>query len=112
VLIDDAEDRLVVILQTGPVLERAEVVADVQMARGLRNGRWTEWYKNGNRRATGTYRNDLLDGTTMFWFENGSRWAQKEYVRGQRDGTWIFWDQNGDRTEVRKYRDGLLVKSS
>jgi hypothetical protein len=32
VQIDDAEDRLIVILEVDPVLERAEVIADVEVA--------------------------------------------------------------------------------
>jgi hypothetical protein len=35
VIIDDADDRLVLVLQPHPILHRPEVVADVQLAGGL-----------------------------------------------------------------------------
>ena len=35
VVVDDAEERLVLVLQLDPVLHRSEIVSDVQLARGL-----------------------------------------------------------------------------
>ena len=41
-----------------------------------KQGMWTSWYDNGQKRSEGTYKN------------------------GERDGAWIFWTEDGEQEEV------------
>ena len=39
---------------------------------GFQEGKWTSWYKSGQKKSELNYTNGLLDGDWLSWFEDGS----------------------------------------
>ena len=37
------------------------------------NGKWTEWYENGQKKLEGTFKDGERDGLVTSWFENGQK---------------------------------------
>ncbi|MDP6133965.1 MAG: SUMF1/EgtB/PvdO family nonheme iron enzyme, partial [Candidatus Marinimicrobia bacterium] len=65
-----------------------------------RTGRWNGWFKNGQKKSEGTYRNGNLIGKYETWFENGKKeWEHYNNDDGTRDSTklTIRWYENGQK---------------
>ena len=65
-----------------------------------RTGRWNGWFKNGQKKSEGTYRNGNLIGKYEKWFKNGT--IKREVYNnddGTRDSTklTIQWYENGQK---------------
>ncbi len=51
---------------------------------GVRNGKWSWWYPNGDKRLAATYKNDNLDGDVLEWNQGGQLGSKTTYVDGKR----------------------------
>ena len=49
---------------------------------GKKDGKETNWYRNGQKRSEVTYKDGALDGLHTYWYENG----QKKWERIWKDG--------------------------
>lgn len=54
------------------------------------------YYKNGNVRETGFFRNGTKHGLWTQYNENGLKTAQAYYEKGAKEGTWSFWNTDGN----------------
>lgn len=61
----------------------------------VKNGSFTSWYKNGNKKEIGIYTVDVPNGKFEFYFENGNKMAEGEFNYGFRFGNWITYYENG-----------------
>tara|TARA_B110000008_G_scaffold165595_1_gene165814 strand:- start:813 stop:2129 length:1317 start_codon:yes stop_codon:yes gene_type:complete len=97
--------------------------------KGLKEGKWTWWYKYGQKEFEANYKNGLLDGKSTAWFQhgpqsgegifkkgtgtyiqyydNGQKFAQISYKDGIKDGEEIYWYKNGEKDIQKNYKDGL-----
>ena len=48
-----------------------------------RTGKWTFWYKNGQKKAESLYKDGKLDGPSTSWYENGQKKAESFYKDGK-----------------------------
>ncbi len=71
-----------------------------------KDGLYTEWYKNGNKKLEYTYNDGKMDGLRTFWYEDGQKRWLSSYKDGERDGLWTEWYQNGKKRCVGSYKDG------
>ena len=65
---------------------------------GKREGKWTEWYKNGLKEYECTYKDGKRDGLLTFWFENGQKKSEVTF----KDGELISekeWNEDGSVRE-------------
>jgi antitoxin component YwqK of YwqJK toxin-antitoxin module len=62
---------------------------------GMREGKWTYWFSNGNKWSEAYYKADIRDGKSTVWHENGSKYFEGNYRVGERTGRWRFWDEEG-----------------
>ena len=63
-----------------------------------KDGKYTEWYENGQKRSEETWKDGKLNGKTTIWYENG----QKEHEGTSKDGKFIevtLWDEDGNVIE-------------
>lgn len=60
-----------------------------------RQGTYSQWYEWGQMAATGTYRDDTLDGRYITWHEEGARKRSGSYAMGARVGEWTSWYPDG-----------------
>ena len=50
-----------------------------------------EWYKNGQRRYEGYWKNGKQDGLECDWYENGQIWFETHWKNGEKDGMRRWW---------------------
>lgn len=53
-----------------------------------RVGLYQEFYENGNKKITGTYKDNDKSGTWKYYYRNGQTRAIENYTNGIRDGLW------------------------
>ena len=51
---------------------------------GARNGKWSWWYPNSDKRLEATYKNGNLDGEVLEWNQGGQLGSKTTYVDGKR----------------------------
>jgi len=97
---------------------------------GRFNGKWKDFYPDGNVLAEGTYtdsrrsglwkfysisskveqtgyyNNGRPDGLWKWYYENGAVLREEEYFQGERDGAYIEYSANGEIIAQGNYSDG------
>ena len=58
-------------------------------------GIYHEYYKNGNIKVKGVYKNKKRDGDWSYFYENGKLWSWGEYQDGKRNGVGSVYYENG-----------------
>ena len=60
---------------------------------GKEDGLWTGWYDNGQKEIEGTFKDGKPDGLSTLWYENGQK---------RQEGTeneWTYWNEDGSLKE-------------
>ena len=107
-----------------------------KLKNGVKDGTWTSWYKNGQKREESEYkegkshgrsttwykngqkvfeinsRDDLYDGAMTSWYENGQKMEEVNFKDDKKDGKSTIWNENGQITAERTYKDGNLVSET
>ena len=73
---------------------------------GKQEGRWIEWWINGQKMSEGNYKDGKKDGNWTWWFMEGGNQCVGEYKDGSEVGNWVLWDENGERIFSGDYKDG------
>lgn len=68
----------------------------------------TEYYKNGQRKSTGTYVKNKTQGVYWQWYENGQPKMEAHFQDGKREGVTYNWDKEGVMTETM-FRSGVQI---
>lgn len=100
---------------------------------GLKNGRWTGYYQNGNveeimfyidgeleggyesfykntkLHRKGLYLQSLKTGIWYSYWSNGGQMSYGKYVDGFRQGKWSFYNPNGQLVSIIKYDRGKII---
>lgn len=69
----------------------------------IREGLFTEYYRNGTIATTGLYENGLEQGHWTDYYENGQIAAEGEYSNGAETGTWSYYDETGNLEEEETF---------
>lgn len=75
-------------------------------AKGAPKGTWTYWYEDGQKWNTVGYKKGELNGHWTYWYENGNKWHQLNYNGGEVIGKWTFWFEDGSVIGAGKYEPG------
>lgn len=65
------------------------------LADGTYEGDWIYYYKNGNKKATGSYNSGAKDGNWVYYYPNGKKEQQGNYKDNKLKGDWTWYYQNG-----------------
>lgn len=68
------------------------------------------FFPNGNLQWTGTYKNEMENGTWKYYFENGSLKSEQFYINGKEDGICTDYNQSGKKIKESHYSKGKLIK--
>ena len=71
---------------------------------GSKQGKWLEWYENGQLKSTESFKNNVWHGNHTYWHENGQKMRESIDVDGLYEGRWISWHDNGQKCEEGLYR--------
>ncbi|CAN5425793.1 hypothetical protein BH10BAC1_BH10BAC1_21340 [soil metagenome] len=69
---------------------------------GIENGKWIQWYKNGNKANEGIYLPNLRDDTLSNKYESGPGLSSYTFKK-TKNGKWIYWYDNGKMMREENY---------
>jgi antitoxin component YwqK of YwqJK toxin-antitoxin module len=72
----------------------------------VNHGKFTEFYRNGQKFADGDYENGVLEGSWSYWHENGQLSKTVNFAKGQPDGAWDVFRADGTLLAKRGYKNG------
>lgn len=68
---------------------------EIEMKKGMRNGKFIKRYFNNSLEITAFYKNDKLEGVETMFYQDGQIMSQINYVNGVKNGAAISWFSNG-----------------
>jgi antitoxin component YwqK of YwqJK toxin-antitoxin module len=74
---------------------------------GVRSGKWTWWYPNGEKRLEANFNNDKLDGEVLEYRQDGQQAAKDTYIDGLQLVKKVSWYTLG-----QKHFEGQVLQSS
>ncbi len=81
-------------------------------AAGLKQGPWKHFYRSGELKAAGSYKDDLKVGQWKYYFRDSTIEQRGNYIRGKADGLWEWFYADGSTLREEEYRLGLEDGSS
>ena len=70
---------------------------------GKADGRWTQYYENGNIWIEGDYKNGIQVCLWTTYHNNGQECTKGVYKYNERSGKWILFNDNGTVREKLEY---------
>ena len=52
-----------------------------EIKNGIKNGLWTRYWYNGNKKAEGLYKDSFKEGLWIEWFKNGDKYLEVLYKK-------------------------------
>lgn len=74
--------------------------------RDHKEGKWTNYYKNGKKQREGTFVKGVVNGTYRTWYEDGKPQFQGDYLAGKEQGLHKEWHRNGKLFSETMFKDG------
>ena len=71
--------------------------------------KYVEYYRNGQKKGEGTYKDGKENGLWTKWYENGQKEFERNYKDGKEDGLWTYWYENGQKESEGNWKDGKLI---
>ena len=78
-----------------------------QFKEGKREGHWVQWFEGGQLQAEGDFVDGLRSGRWSAWHEDGTPKQEIHLEEGEPEGSWIEWYSNGGIKEHGSYVRGL-----
>ncbi len=77
-----------------------------------KKGLWIYYYSNGKIKSKENYRYGMLRGYFKSYYENGEIKIEGNFIDfEQQNGLWFFYSNNGQLIEQRHYKRGVLVST-
>jgi antitoxin component YwqK of YwqJK toxin-antitoxin module len=77
--------------------------------KGLRQGKQTWWYKNGQKWVEIHFKDGKEDGMLTAWYENGQKMSEINYIDGNEDGKGIEWNEGGQIESESNWKEGECI---
>lgn len=81
-------------------------IAKLSDDRIVNDGKFVEYYRDGQKYVEGVYKMGVFDGVWKYWFPNGQLCKAVNFKDGKPDGKWEVFDQDGKQTKQKSYQDG------
>ncbi len=72
-----------------------------------KDGKWTEWYDNGQKKLEGFYKKYNKSGKWTEWFDNGQKKIEGPYKDNNKNEKWTEWFDNGQKESEGGYIIGV-----
>ena len=73
---------------------------------GEKSGVWIEWNEKGERVSKGNYKNGKRDGFWEGWHSNGTIQGEVTWLNGKENGLWVLWYENGKKMREVHWQNG------
>ena len=102
------------VAQEGPVKEpydngKVRVERNVRLLSDnqvVNHGKYTEYYRNGQKFTEGNFDGGVHDGPWSYWHENGQLAKTINFQKGSPDGTWDVFRADGTLQAKKAYKAG------
>ena len=88
-----------------------KVFEDYSINSDKKDGYYTSFYQNGNKKTEGLFKNGAKDELWVEYFENGKIESQIQYTNDSKNGIWKKYNVKGDTLLIDNYKvdikDGL-----
>jgi antitoxin component YwqK of YwqJK toxin-antitoxin module len=74
---------------------------------GRKQGPWKEFFRTGELKAEGKYKDDLKIRKWVYYYINGKVEQSGDYLRGKPEGIWKWYFEDGQVLLEEEYVDGL-----
>ncbi|MFK5855577.1 MAG: hypothetical protein QM503_05555 [Bacteroidota bacterium] len=71
-----------------------------------KSGEWNYWFENGEIKANGVFTKDKKSGEWNYWYDNGQLDAKGQILKNLYTGEWIYWFKNGSTLSKGKFIKG------
>ena len=72
------------------------------------NGKWEQWFGNGQKEKEKNYINGNLNGEQFEWYENGQLKLKENFVNGIQVGESVKYLENGKLKRKKFYKNGKI----
>ena len=72
----------------------------------FKQGEWIFYYKTGEIKAKGYFKNDKKDSSWVFLFKDGEIQQKGFYLNGLPNGNWLWWYKNKNKHRVESFING------
>ncbi|MEP3374369.1 MAG: toxin-antitoxin system YwqK family antitoxin [Maribacter dokdonensis] len=72
------------------------------------NGKWEEWFSNGQKKKEQNYTKGILNGEQCEWYENGQLKLKENFVNGVQVGESLKYLENGKLKRKKFYKNGKI----
>ncbi len=79
------------------------------LKKGLKVGKWTHWYSNGQKWVEAYWKDGKKDGDWLVWYRTGQKRYEENWKNDESDGKWIWWHQNGQIELEGNYKNGKPI---
>jgi antitoxin component YwqK of YwqJK toxin-antitoxin module len=83
--------------------------SEVNWKEGKQNGKETWWYENGQISLEANFKDDIVLGAATGWHENGQKEFEENYKNGVVNGKTTSWNENGQKEKESNWKDGECV---
>jgi len=73
----------------------------------INDGKYVEFYRDGQKYTEGTFKMGIYDGSWQFWHPNGQLCKTITFNNGRPDGQWKVVRQDGTLLAEKSYQDGV-----
>lgn len=84
-----------------------ELKAEGSYKDNLKVGNWKYFYLDGELEQTGSYQRGLPNGMWTWYYPNGQTWREEEYLMGREEGMSIEYSDSGTVLAKGNYVDGF-----
>jgi uncharacterized protein len=97
-------------IERGYIFRNGTMIAEgIVDEKGLRQGKFTEYFENGRIMAEGRYVDSRPVGFWKYYYQDGNLEQEGEFDnRGLHIGQWTWYYPNGNTWKIENYENGLL----
>ncbi len=93
-------------LYTGRIVDTTEVIIEIEIVDGKKNGKFTTYYLNGNIEKQGLIKNNENEGEWKYFYEDGTIESVGHFQEDKPEGRWKFFHKNGIKREEGNFKNG------
>jgi Gram-negative bacterial TonB protein C-terminal/MORN repeat variant len=75
----------------------------------IKNGLWQAFYRNGSKRDSGSFANNIKTGWWKTWYENGQPESSGYYTNNIQEGIWEYFRREGTPSTRETYKAGKVI---
>lgn len=94
-------------LYTGQVTDTADVIVQYDVVKGVKNGRFSTYYSNGNIEKTGWIEKNNNVGEWKYFYPDGKLECKGEFENDVPDGNWQYYYRDGMLKQSGRFKDGI-----